>query len=135
MDISEFPGYDADKVASGTAQSILLYFTTRMEMDVAYVAMFNEIDDIKALLGENETYFYRVNSFANAGERSMAVPLEASMFTGDNAGNVALALENGVLYGMVPGYNSDYVDGKTVTDTAVIVPFLLIPADILVAAS
>lgn len=37
------------------------------------------------------------------------IALVAEMFTGDNAGNVEKAKQNGVWYGVIPGYNAEYI--------------------------
>ncbi len=39
----------------------------------------------------------------------LTIALTSDMFTGDNAGNVDKAIENGVTYGVIPGYNADYI--------------------------
>ncbi len=44
---------------------------------------------------------------AEAGVLTIAITSE--MFTGDNEGNVEKAKNNGIKYGVIPGYNADYV--------------------------
>ena len=60
------------------------------------------------------TIYYSVDGGATwapcPGESGvLTIALTADMFTGDNAGNVDKALENGVKYGVIPGYNAEYV--------------------------
>ena len=38
----------------------------------------------------------------------LTIALTSEMFTGENAGNVEKALEYGVYYGVIPGYNAEY---------------------------
>jgi len=63
VDISGFNGYAGNE----SSASLTIFMTQHMELDVAYVVMSDDMADIRALLGENETYFYRGNSFVNEG--------------------------------------------------------------------
>ena len=60
---------------------------------------------------------------------SLTVALTSAMFTGDNAGNVDLALENGVIYAFVPGYNKNYVTSENLS--SLLLQFIRIPAGVL----
>ena len=63
VDISGFNGYAGNE----SSASLTIFMTQRMELDVAYVVMSDDMADIRALLGEKETYFDHGNSFANVG--------------------------------------------------------------------
>ncbi len=67
IDISEYSIYDTEKVSSETAQTLKLEITVRSAIDLAYIAVSNDITALRSLLDDGETYYDRGNSFSNAG--------------------------------------------------------------------
>lgn len=65
IDISSFPGYDADKIAEGREQKIRIDMQFAMTLDVSHLVITDNLLDITAMLGEDETYIFRGNSFSN----------------------------------------------------------------------
>ncbi len=62
VDISSMVGYN-----EGVAQSLDIQIRHLGDLDVAYAALAANMDDVRALLLDGETYFYLGTSFANAG--------------------------------------------------------------------
>ena len=61
------------------------------------------------------TVYYSVDGGASwapcPGEEGiLTIALVSEMFTGENADNVELALANGIKFGVIPGYNAEYVE-------------------------
>ncbi len=61
IDISDLPGYE-----KGASQKLLVQFRNTAAMDIAYLAIVDDIDEARSLLTDGETY-YLTDSFANRG--------------------------------------------------------------------
>jgi len=61
----------------------------------------------------------------------LTIALVSEMFTGENEGNVAKAKENGIWYGVIPGYNAEYIAANPGDLAKVMRKFASIDAELL----
>jgi len=67
VDISGYAGYDEAKVNAKAIQTIKVDFLYESALAISYIAVADDIDDVRAMLLDDETYIYRGKSFANVG--------------------------------------------------------------------